>query len=67
MKSLTASVLLLSVLLLGFPKRAQALYIDPSTGSIMLQVLVGGLLAIAATTRFYWNRIRSVFKRERKS
>jgi hypothetical protein len=64
---LNASGLLLAALLLGFPNRAEALYIDPATGSIVLQVMVGGLLAVAATTRLYWNRIRSLFRRERKS
>jgi hypothetical protein len=63
MKSLAASGLFCSVLLLGFPRPAEALYLDPTTGSMVLQVMVGGLLAVVATTRLYWTRLRSLFRR----
>ena len=32
-------------------------YLDPGSGSMILQVLAGGLAAIAVTARLYWNRI----------
>jgi hypothetical protein len=37
------------------------LYLDPATGSIALQVMIGGLLALAAAVRIYWGKLRSVF------
>ena len=52
------------LLLIGFPTRAQA-YLDPGSGSIVLQVAIGGILAAMATTRLYWNRLRSLFRRNR--
>jgi hypothetical protein len=55
-----------AVLLLGFPTRAEA-YLDPGTGSIVLQVVMGGMLAVLATTRLYWKRIRLLLRRDRKS
>ena len=58
----TYSVFCAMLLLVGFPARAEA-YLDPSTGSMVLQVAVGGLLAILATTKLYWARIRSMFRK----
>jgi hypothetical protein len=55
-------VFLSCVCLLGFPSAALA-YLDPVSGSIVLQVVVGGLLAGLATTRLYWRKIRSFFRK----
>ncbi len=38
-------------------------YLDPATGSMVLQVAVGGLLAALAAIRIYWKKIRSLFAR----
>jgi len=32
-------------------------YLDPGSGSMILQILAGGLAAVAVTARLYWNRI----------
>jgi hypothetical protein len=54
--------LALVVAFLGlFP--ANAAYIDPGSGSVMLQVLVGGLLALGVTLKVYWHRVISLFRR----
>jgi hypothetical protein len=45
-----------------FPANAAA-YIDPGSGSVMLQVLVGGLLALGVTIRLYWHRLMGLFRR----
>ncbi len=37
------------------------LYLDPATGSIALQVALGGLLAAMAAVRIYWGKLRAVF------
>jgi apolipoprotein N-acyltransferase len=49
-----------------FPARAYG-YLDPATGSMVLQVLVGGLLAVAAVLRMYWKKTRSLFSRKAES
>jgi hypothetical protein len=55
--------LALIVAILGlFPAKAAA-YIDPGSGSVMLQVLVGGLLAVGVTLRMYWGRLVAMFRR----
>jgi hypothetical protein len=32
-------------------------YLDPGSGSMILQVIAGGLAAVAVTAKLYWNRI----------
>jgi hypothetical protein len=32
-------------------------YLDPGTGSMLLQLLVGGVAAIGVTAKFYWRRV----------
>lgn len=32
-------------------------YLDPGTGSVILQILVGGVAAAAVTAKFYWRRL----------
>ena len=32
-------------------------YLDPGTGSMLVQLLVGGLAAVAVTAKLYWHRI----------
>jgi hypothetical protein len=40
-------------------------YLDPGSGSMMLQVLAGGIAAAAVTLKVYWRRML-VFLRIRK-
>jgi hypothetical protein len=65
MKTALYCLTLLTVLLLGFPSKAEA-YLDPSTGSMVLQVVAGGFIAGLAAMKLYWSRIRAVLKRDRK-
>lgn len=39
------------------------LYIDPGTGSYLIQVLAGSLLAIAYAIKVQWRRIKAFFAR----
>lgn len=41
---------------------AQA-YLDPGTGSFVLQLIIGGAFAAAATLRFYWARTKEIARR----
>jgi hypothetical protein len=36
-------------------------YLDPGTGSFLLQMLVAGFLAAGATAKMYWFRVKSLF------
>jgi hypothetical protein len=36
-------------------------YLDPGSGSILLQILIASLLAIGLAVRGYWSKIRGLF------
>lgn len=38
-------------------------YIDPGTGSFLVQVLLATLLAVAASVRIFWQRIKDTWQR----
>lgn len=38
-------------------------YLDPATGSILLQGLIAAIAGIAVTSRLYWDKIKSFFTR----
>ena len=50
------NIWLLPLVLLGLPLDLKA-YIDPGSGSMILQALVGGFLVVGAGLRFYWKKI----------
>jgi hypothetical protein len=39
-------------------------YLDPGTGSIAIQVILGGIVALLATVKLYWARITSWLHRK---
>ena len=53
---------LLICLLFLFPKLAYA-YIDPGTGSMLVQALLAVLAAVSVSLGLFWRRIRSYFSR----
>ena len=55
--------LLLPALLLALPLDAAA-YIDPGTGSLILQGLIAAFAAAAFVIRGYWYRIKALFRRK---
>lgn len=52
-----------ALLLMILVNKAQAFYLDPTTGSLAYQVAIGGILAANAVLRIYWRRIKSVVRR----
>jgi hypothetical protein len=38
-------------------------YLDPGTGSIILQALLGAIAATASYFIFYWNKVKIFFKK----
>ena len=37
-------------------------YIDPGTGSLMIQVLIGVLAGSAVAVKIYWTRVKGFFR-----
>lgn len=41
------------------------LYLDPGTGSMVIQVVLAALLSVGVLVRVFWNKISSWFKPKR--
>lgn len=54
-----------SGLFLTFSSSAFA-YLDPGTGSMILQIILGGLAGAAVAIRMYWYKIMAMFGIKRK-
>ena len=39
-------------------------YLDPGSGSMLLQVLLGGFAAVGVIARFYWKRLTCFFRKK---
>ena len=57
----------LAVFFLGFPTVAHAQYLDPGSSSILIQVLLGGVVGVAAFFKLYWHRLRGIVGVSKKS
>ena len=42
-------------------------YLDPGTGSVILQAILGGVAALAVTAKLWWGRVTSIFRRGSRS
>ena len=36
-------------------------YLDPGTGSMLLQVILGGIAAVGVAVKLYWHKLRVAF------
>ena len=41
-------------------------YLDPGTGSYLLQIILAALLGIGVGVRAYWSKIKELFKKKNK-
>jgi hypothetical protein len=55
----------LACLFIAMPSNAYA-YLDPGTGSFIMQGLVAGIAGGLIAIRAYWRRVRQVFRRSAK-
>lgn len=60
-RPLATALIALATLLYAFPALA---YLDPGTGSIVLQGIIAVIAAGAVALKVYWRRLRSVFGRK---
>jgi hypothetical protein len=52
------NILVLFLVVLGLSREAYA-YVDPGTGSYLLQILVAGFLGLLYALRLYWTRLKT--------
>ncbi len=66
MKNLVKTLSVLTIVaLLVFPKRADA-YLDPGTGSYVLQIVAAVFFGGAFVVKTFWGKIKSFFTKSRK-
>ena len=56
-----------AVILLAFIAEPAFAYLDPGTGSMMLQVILGGLAAVGVAIKLFWYKIRVAIGLGKKS
>ncbi|MCW8925532.1 MAG: hypothetical protein OQJ84_04685 [Xanthomonadales bacterium] len=42
-------------------------YLDPGTGSMLLQVILGGIAAIGVAIKLYWHKLRAALGMAKKA
>ncbi len=55
-------LVLLSAISFASPAHA---YLDPGTGSMLVQMLLGGLAGVLVIGKLYWHRVKAFFGRGR--
>ncbi len=53
--------LLVAIALIALESPVEA-YLDPGTGSMLLQILLGGVAAVGVIAKLYWHRLIIVFR-----
>ncbi len=64
MDRITALLLVAMFLLVSHLQGGLKAYLDPNTGSMAIQLLLAGVVAVLATLRAYRDRIRAFFVRK---
>ncbi len=55
------ALVLMTAMLFAVPAHA---YLDPGTGSMILQVILGGVAAASVALKLYWQRIKGFFVKD---
>lgn len=56
------NLLLLSGLILSLlPQEAQAAYLDPGSGSFLMQIIIAGLVGFSFFAKLFWKNIKLFF------
>lgn len=57
------AVLILLLFFLTFPRYVYG-YLDPGTGSYVIQVILAAVLGIGVAARLFWHKIKNIFKKK---
>ncbi len=55
--------MMISLINLLSPNFRPLAYLDPGSGSIIVQVLIAGLMAVAVFIKIFWKKIKALFTR----
>jgi len=59
--ALTGSLLVAMIALVSSFDGPLYAYLDPGTGSIVIQAAIAGVVGVLSLARVYWHKVRSVF------
>lgn len=65
MRKVFQALALFGLVLLVVTSSAHA-YVDPGSGSMLLQVLLGGVAGVIILIKWYWQRFLALFRGEKK-
>ena len=54
---------LIVLLVMAWPSPSHA-YLDPATGSMLIQFLLGGIVAVGVTVKLYWEKVRGLWQKK---
>ncbi|GBD10925.1 hypothetical protein HRbin23_00575 [bacterium HR23] len=60
-------MLLLGLWMAGVGTAGPLGYVDPSTGGVILQALLGGMAGLLLLVRLFWGKIKRLFIRRHKA
>ena len=63
MKRSTMFISLLVFFMISNPFTIAHAYLDPGSGSMLLQLLLGGVTGIVVIVKLYWQRVKGFFHR----
>ena len=52
---------ILSLMLILAPIYSAQAYLDPGSGSLIIQAIIGGIMGLAMVIKIYWHKIKSFF------
>jgi hypothetical protein len=59
---MTATLLVLVASIIALPKPVYA-YIDPGTGSLVIQAVLAAVLTVGATVKVFWHQIKEKYRK----
>jgi hypothetical protein len=63
MKHLSLAILPISLFIVFLTETKVEAYLDPGSGSMLVQLLLGGVAGAAVIAKLSWQRLRGIFQR----
>lgn len=61
------AVFVLAIAILFLSERSAFAYIDPATGSMVIQAVIAGVAAVSVSVDIFWKRLKSFFGRDKEN
>jgi hypothetical protein len=65
MRLLNVGLYLAGFLFISYWSGSLHAYLDPGTGSMVLQFVLGGIVGVLAIVKLYWRRLKAIVLRRR--